>query len=72
MIRLHAGDDEARRRQPIKVLGVGIAPVASIYRSLDGNLVESKGTPPGQAEYMAPELAGGGSRARAPPSTPSA
>ncbi|MFY0535810.1 serine/threonine-protein kinase [Nannocystis pusilla] len=60
VIRLHAGDDEARRRQPIKLLGVGIAPVASIYRSLDGNLVESKGTPPGQAEYMAPELASGG------------
>ncbi|PCC72031.1 Serine/threonine protein kinase [Nannocystis exedens] len=60
VLRLHAGDDEARRRQPIKLLGVGIAPVASIYRSLDGNLVESKGTPPGQAEYMAPELASGG------------
>lgn len=60
VLRLHAGDDETRRRQPIKLLGVGIAPVASIYRSLDGNLVESKGTPPGQAEYMAPELASGG------------
>ncbi|WAS95135.1 serine/threonine-protein kinase [Nannocystis punicea] len=60
VIRLHTHDDEARRRQPIKLLGVGIAPVASIYRSLDGNLVESKGTPPGHAEYMAPELASGG------------
>src|SRR5690606_36311070 len=37
-----------------------IAPVATVYRSKDGNLVESQGTPPGHAEYMAPELASGG------------
>ncbi|MDC0668483.1 protein kinase domain-containing protein [Nannocystis radixulma] len=59
VVRLHTSDDEARRREPIKLLGVGIAPVASTYRSAEG-LVESKGTPAGQAEYMAPELASGG------------
>ena len=60
VVRLRDDGDDGRRRQPIKLLGVGVSPVASVYRSPDGNLVESKGTPPGTAEYMAPEIASGG------------
>jgi serine/threonine protein kinase len=60
VLRLKGEAEDNRGRQPIKLLGVGISPVASVYRSPDGNLVESKGTPPGTAETMAPEVASGG------------
>ena len=60
VMRLRDHDDDGRRRQPIKLLHVGVSPVISVFRSGEGNLVESKGTPLGVAELMAPELASGG------------
>ena len=52
--------DGERRRSKIKLLGVGITPLLSCYRNPEGNLAVSQGTPPGTAEYMAPEIASGG------------
>ena len=47
-------------RDVIKLLGVGVTPLVSVHRSIDGAWTLSQGTPPGAAEFMAPEIAGGG------------
>ncbi|MBL9101867.1 MAG: protein kinase [Myxococcales bacterium] len=52
--------DGERRRDKIKLLDVGVTPLTSAFRNLDNNLALSQGTPPGIAEYMAPEIASGG------------
>jgi serine/threonine-protein kinase len=56
-----ATDEDAERpRGRIKLLGVGVTPLASVFRGAEGGATLSPGTPPGTAEYMAPEIAGGG------------
>ncbi len=49
-----------RARDTIKLLGVGVTPLTSVYRNAEGTLAVSQGTPVGAAEFMAPEIAGGG------------
>lgn len=49
-----------RARDTIKLLGVGVTPLTSVYRNPAGTLAVSQGTPVGAAEFMAPEIAGGG------------
>jgi len=49
-----------RARDTIKLLGVGVTPLTSVYRNVEGALAVSQGTPVGAAEFMAPEIAGGG------------
>ena len=44
----------------IKLLDVGITPLTSGFRNNEGNWTLSQGTPVGAAEFMAPEVAGGG------------
>ena len=48
------------RRDLIKLLDVGITPLTSGFRNAEGAWTLSQGTPVGAAEFMAPEIAGGG------------
>ncbi len=64
-IRLPGGRGEGRsegehRRDNIKLLGVGVSPLTSVFRNADGAWTLSQGTPMGAAEFMAPEVASGG------------
>jgi serine/threonine protein kinase len=56
----HADPEGERRRDVIKLLDVGITPLTSGFRNNEGNWTLSQGTPVGAAEFMAPEVAGGG------------
>jgi serine/threonine protein kinase len=55
-----ARSDGERGRDNIKLLGVGVSPLTSVFRGPDGAWIASQGTPMGAAEFMAPELASGG------------
>jgi len=56
----HHDPEGERRRDVIKLLDVGVTPLTSGYRNAEGTWTLSQGTPAGAAEFMAPEIAGGG------------
>ncbi len=60
-LRAEQHDPEGeRRRDVIKLLDVGVTPLTSGFRNAEGAWTLSQGTPLGAAEFMAPEIAGGG------------